>query len=205
MPGDELTTQKNILNAGKREFLKRGFRGASLRTIVREAGVTTGAFYGYYSSKEALFNALVGDAAQVFLERFQNAQNEFASLPAEQQPDSMGEISGECMVWMVDYMYDHYDAFKLLLCCAEGTRYEHFVHTLVEIETEATNRFLHVLNSLGHKTKSVDSQLEHILVSGFFSGFFEIVIHDMPRENAMGYTCALRNFYTAGWREIMGL
>nr|WP_283243624.1 TetR/AcrR family transcriptional regulator [Feifania hominis] len=193
------------MDAGRREFLKRGFREASLRTIVKQAGVTTGAFYGYYSSKEALFDALVGEQAETFLARFNSAQNEFAELPPEQQPGNMGEISGECMMWMVDYLYEHYDAFKLLLCCAQGTEYENFVHTLVEIETEATNRFLRVLGQLGHKTQPIDGQLEHILVSGFFSGFFEIVVHDMPREKAIGYTRALREFYTAGWRSIMGL
>ena len=35
------------------EFLDKGFQGASLRQIVKNAGVTTGAFYGYFSSKEA--------------------------------------------------------------------------------------------------------------------------------------------------------
>ena len=30
------------------------------RNIVKNAGVTTGAFYGYYKSKEELFDALVG-------------------------------------------------------------------------------------------------------------------------------------------------
>ena len=41
------------------EFLDKGFQGASLRQIVKNAGVTTGAFYGYFSSKEALFASIV--------------------------------------------------------------------------------------------------------------------------------------------------
>ncbi len=49
---------------GKKSFLAKGFRSASLRSIVKEAGVTTGAFYGYYKSKEDLFRALVGEPAQ---------------------------------------------------------------------------------------------------------------------------------------------
>ncbi|MFR4773937.1 MAG: TetR/AcrR family transcriptional regulator [Ruminococcus sp.] len=45
----ETGTQTRILAAAKTEFLEKGFRNASLRTIVKLAGVTTGAFYGYYS------------------------------------------------------------------------------------------------------------------------------------------------------------
>ena len=37
-----------LLEAGKREFLEKGFQGASLRNIAASLGVTTGAIYGYY-------------------------------------------------------------------------------------------------------------------------------------------------------------
>ena len=59
MQDKEQTTQERILEAARAEFLDKGFRTASLRTIVKTAGVTTGALYGYYDSKEALFDALV--------------------------------------------------------------------------------------------------------------------------------------------------
>lgn len=61
MQSNEPNTQERILEAAQAEFLKRGFQAASLRTIVKTAGVTTGALYGYYASKEALFDALVED------------------------------------------------------------------------------------------------------------------------------------------------
>ena len=48
-------TQKKILEIGKKEFLEKGFKDASLNQIVAEAGFTKGAFYGYYPDKTALF------------------------------------------------------------------------------------------------------------------------------------------------------
>ena len=59
MQEKEASTHQQILDAGKKEFLLKGYLSASLRNIVKEAGVTTGAFYGYYKSKEDLFDALV--------------------------------------------------------------------------------------------------------------------------------------------------
>ena len=53
-------TQRKILEIGKREFLEKGFKDASLNKIVAEAGFTKGAFYGYYPDKTALFEDLVG-------------------------------------------------------------------------------------------------------------------------------------------------
>ena len=39
-------TLKKIQEAAMAEFLDKGFQGASLRQIVKNAGVTTGAFSG---------------------------------------------------------------------------------------------------------------------------------------------------------------
>lgn len=41
MSNEESTTLKNILSAGKAEFLEKDFNSASLRNIVKTAGVTT--------------------------------------------------------------------------------------------------------------------------------------------------------------------
>ena len=46
-------TLEKIQQAAMEEFAEKGFLGASLRQIVKHAGVTNGAFYGYFSSKEA--------------------------------------------------------------------------------------------------------------------------------------------------------
>ena len=58
---DERTshTLENIQQAALDEFSEKGFLGASLRQIVNNAGVTTGAFDGYFSRKEALFASIV--------------------------------------------------------------------------------------------------------------------------------------------------
>ncbi len=205
MNTEELNTLQKIHKAGKKEFLEKGFKSASLRNIVKEAGVTTGAFYGYYKSKEDLFDAIVGEAADIFMEQYRSAQDAFAKLPAEEQPENMGKISGACMEWMVSHIYAYKDEFKLLICCAEGTKYENMIHEMVEIETKATHDFMDVLRSLGFEVKEIDPQLEHIIISGMFTGFFEMIVHDMPQERAMEYVKELQAFHTAGWSEIMGL
>lgn len=201
----EKETKANIIEAGKKEFLEKGFRGASLRNIVKNAGVTTGAFYGYYKSKEELFDAIAGEPAKKFTDKFMEAQNTFAKLPPEAQPDNMGEISGQCIDWMTNYIFENKDAFKLILCCSSGTKYENFVHDIVEIEAEATYDFIKVLKDTGHRVRNIDPQLIHIIASGMFSGFFEIVIHDMEYKRAVEYVKILKDFHTSGWKEIMEL
>ena len=57
--GDYEKTHKKILDCGKKIFKEQGFEKANLRAICKAAGVTTGAFYGHFEDKEALFNELV--------------------------------------------------------------------------------------------------------------------------------------------------
>lgn len=198
------TTLEKIQDAAMEEFLDKGFLGASLRQIVKSAGVTTGAFYGYFSSKEALFVSIVEPHAKALMGRFMEAQTTFAELPEEQQPDHMGLESSQCVHWMVDYICDHREPVKLLLTRAEGTSYEHFVHNMVEVEVEYTLQYMEVLRRLGKDIPELDKSLCHIIASGMFNGIFEIVVHDMPREQALRDVDQLRDFYTAGWLKLMG-
>ncbi len=201
---DETNTLQNILNAGMAEFMEKGFKSASLRNIVKNAGVTTGAFYGYYASKEELFDALVSEPVDYFMKEYKKVQYDFKKLSPAEQEESMGRESGNWMLWITDYIYDHLEAFQLIISHSEGTKYEHFIHEMVEIEVEATHDFITVMRDKGKNLRHIDPQLEHILVSGMFTAFFEVVVHDMPKEQAKEYINELREFQTAGWIKIMG-
>lgn len=196
-------TLQQILNAGMEEFQEKGFRDASLRNIVKSAGVTTGAFYGYYSSKEALFAALVEPHAAAIMGWFMTAQTNFAALPREEQPAHMGKESSECIDWIIDYIYDHYEPCKLLICRSSGTVYEQFIHNMVEVEVEYTFHYMDTLRSLGRQVPRLESELCHIITSGMFEGMFEVLRHDMPKDRAKRFIKRLEEFSVAGWREIM--
>ena len=196
-------TLNKIQQAAIDEFLEKGFRGASLCQIVKHAGVTTGAFYGYFSSKEALFASIVEPHAQAIMANFMEAQLRFADLPKNEQPSHMGIESSSCIDWMVDYICEHRDPIKLLLSKAEGTSYENFVHNIVEVEVEYTLKYMDVLRELGYTVPRLDKTLCHIIASGMFGGIFEVVIHDIPKKQAMRDVGQLRAFYTAGWLALI--
>ena len=141
-------TLERIKEAALTEFLEKGYQGASLRQIVKNAGVTTGAFYGYFSSKAALFAAIVEPHAAEIMGRFVNTQIAFAELPETEQPAHMGKESADYVDWLVDYICSHRAPVKLLLCRSEGTSYENFVHDMVEIEVEYTLKYMDVLRRL---------------------------------------------------------
>lgn len=204
MSEQEQTTLNMVRKAAMQEFLEKGFKSASLRNIVKIAGVTTGAFYGYYNSKEELFEALVGEQYDYIMSRFCRAQQEFADLPPEEQPDNLTDISGACMHDMLVYAYDHLNEFKIILCKSEGTRFSNLIDEMAEVETKGTHDYLEILKRLGRPSPPIDERLEHMLITGMFKTFFELIIHEMPLEKAEYYLKEMRAFYTAGWMKIMG-
>lgn len=187
MSEPEKRTLKLIHTAARAEFMEKGFQSASLRNIVKTAGVTTGAFYGYYGSKEELFAALVGEQYNTFLGAFQKAVFSFQGVHD-----------------MVLYAYNNLAEFKLLLCCSEGTRFAGLIDEMVKIEEKATHDFYEAPDTVGQPSQHIDPQLAHILITGMFSTLFELIIHEIPVERAEIYLSQIWDFYCAGWYKIMG-
>ena len=204
MDAEMNTTRFRILSAAEAEFLKQGFRSASLRSMAKAAGVTTGAFYGYFKSKEHVFDALVGEEYASILSMYQQVLSSFQALPAQQQQSDMLYYTRREVSRMTDYVYDHLTAFKLILCSSEGTRYEHFIDDMASLDVQATHDFRENMEGLGLEVHSVNEILEHMLTSGMFTAYFELVIHDIPRREADLYINQLLTFYSAGWQKLMG-
>ncbi len=204
MSEPEKSTLELIHAAAKAEFMEKGFQAASLRNIVKTAGVTTGAFYGYYDSKEELFAALVDPAYEYMMGRYKQTHEYFESLPMEKQPEQMGKMSSECMNELLAYSCEHMDEFYLILKCSAGTKYASMIDDMVEIEVEATHHYYEVLKQLGTPSPKIDERLEHIMATGMIGAFFEMVLHRMPFEEAKAFLQQLNDFYTAGWMKIMG-
>lgn len=200
---ETLSTKEKLLAIGKDEFLAHGFKDASLRTIGKKAGFTLGAFYGYYPSKEALFDAIVEAPAERLYDQFIRWQEAFARQPEDVQAREMDDASHGGINMMLDAIYADFDAFKLVFFRAAGTRYEHYLQRFVDGEIASTKRYIEMLKRQGHAVY-VDDDIIHILASAMFSGMVEVVDHDMPKEKARQYMEQLRGFYSAGWHFLLG-
>lgn len=195
-------TQRNILLTAKRHFLSDGLTGASLRNIVKDAGLTTGAFYKYYPTKEALFDALTDPYLEHIYEIYDQVVSEFEKLSADDQTKNMASISDEGMEQMLDYVYDHYDNFKLLLKCGDSGKYEDFIHGMVDREIKSSHRYLEKMKEDGVEVPVVDDSLMHMIYTGFFSSIFEIIEHDIDRITAKENIKQLKQFNIGGWERL---
>ena len=203
MPESTQSTQQTILLAGREEFLKHGFEKASLRTIAQNAGVTTGAIYGYYSDKAALFDALVSDPAETLYADYQKISTEFESLTLDEQNAQLGSMAKQELGPWIDYIYDSFDAFELIFACSAGTKWANYVDSLIHVEENSSKRFIARLHESGHHTKELNDHVIHLLAGALFLGLSEMVLHKMTRQEAKSYMETLSEFFTAGWLALL--
>ena len=196
-------TKNLILDYAKKEFLEKGFKDASVRNIAKNMGLTTGAIFRYYSDKEALFSAIVKDAAKTLYESYRETQNEFQHYSPEKRNNIIQMNSSKYLLVILDIIYDNFDAFKLIICHSEGTRYANYIDRLVNIAEENTHMFIEVMKNDGIKVKDVPSNLIHIIYSANFTAVFEVVVHNMPKEEAVEYVSSLFEFFNSGWKTLL--
>ncbi|WP_105615752.1 TetR/AcrR family transcriptional regulator [Vallitalea okinawensis] len=112
-----------ILEQAENEFLEKGFEKASIRSIAKSAGTTIGNFYNYFSSKEAIFDALV-EAEYTKFVYFINHHNDI------ERPDYLWDSLDLDLCRKVlrdlinDFLPMFTDRLLLLVECSKGTKYE---------------------------------------------------------------------------------
>ena len=193
---------EKLMECAKEEFLANGYENASLRVIAEKAGSSKGAIYIRYPDKESLYRSLVQTAADGFCELLQSVLSGFTTMPGNEQTQQMLRYSNDGFPKVVDYLYDHFDEFKLLLTSGENSAYQEFIHRVVELDTECTVKYIEASENDAIKSGRLTPELNHLLSSAFYTGMFEVIIHDMPKEQALEHIHRMRRFYTAGWQTI---
>jgi len=71
MNKDAVNTRTKIMNAAQAQILNNGFGGTTIDSIIEQAGVSKGAFFHYFSSKDELGRTLVKRYADADLEHLE--------------------------------------------------------------------------------------------------------------------------------------
>ncbi len=198
-------TRENILSTAKRHFLRDGLDGASLRNIVKDAGLTTGAFYKYFPTKDSLFDALIDPYVEHIYQIYDDVLADFEALSPQEQTDHMAAASEDGLDRLVDYVYDNYDSFRLLLKCGDSGKYADFIHSMVEREIQSTLNYIDTLQKAGMEIPTIKKDLLHMISTGFFSAVFQIIEHDMEKATAKANIAQLKEFQTGGWERLLGV
>lgn len=193
---------ERLVESARVEFLEKGYDGASLRSIADRAGSSKGAIYIRYADKADLYAAVVKPAADGLIECLASTFGEFGRIPADEQEIRMHSFADDGIAKMIDYIYDHFKDFKILVCSGEESLYSSLMDRLVELDTETTYRYIEAVGNDAVETGRLTPEIMHMINTACFTGIFEIVRHGMDREAAKHYVYRLCRFYRAGWSTI---
>ena len=194
-----------LLECAMAEFMEMGYQEASLRVIAAKADTTTGSIYTRFHDKEGLFHALVDATIDELIQWMQEGNESFADRPAGEQRETALTYKPEMWEQLVDFIYAHWEAFRLLARCTDIGCYEDMLNRMIDIEVTYTRRFLEATGNDALESGRLTPMLLHMLSNAYYSGLFEIVRHDMAKGDAMTYVSQLRRFFTQGWSDLLGI
>lgn len=199
MPRDKTATCEKIILCMKEEFLAFGYEKASLNRVSAKVGITTAGLYKHFKNKEDMFFSLVKDTLDAF---YSVAASSTHQMETENEYNPFDD--DWAMFW-VDFIYKHYAGVKLLICCSKGSAYENFEEELIRKEAEVNKEYADILRASGKMKKEISDMQWHILATAYVHLIFEVVRHDMTREEAIGHMQFVRDLLYPGWRQIYGL
>lgn len=182
-------TIEKLKKAGKEEFLEKGYQGASLRNICKNAGVTTGAFYFSFDSKEALFKAI--------LEPLVNQYETMLGRLMQREIEDPGTGVDADKV-MMHFLLEHREEVMIIMNGAAGSCYENY-HLRVE-EFMRQSFTVYYGSQLGCEP---DDTLVRVLAKMRLEGALAILNENVDEEKKMYLTEKVGIHATGGTEKLI--
>lgn len=132
--------REQIIECAFRLFLKNGYENTSMMDLVRASGLSKGAFYHYYQSKETLFRASVD---HFFLSFFSNDGAEQSSSDLLSFVESLWKSYARLLVSLKPFVDEYSSYYRFLFSVFE--------------------KFPQIKSQLSHKIEDTEKRL----ISGF--------------------------------------
>lgn len=188
MPREE-TAKPRLIECARQEFLQCGYGKASLRRICAHAGVTTGALYFFFRSKEELFEAVVGDAARQLMHLLMR--------------QTTSEVGGEgdsaaCQRELIRYIFSHRDEVRILLRGAEGTAYADYYQRYCD---QVASGFCQYYDKCGGPAEH--RGVMRVLAAMRVQGYIDLLEREEDSEMLMRYAALLECYGDHGFAGMM--
>ena len=186
---DRENSKELIIRAGKQEFLKYGYKGASLRNICKQAGVTTGAFYFQFENKEQLLDEILRPVITYF--------------SAMVQKSTMEEFEGESSSadgdeQMLEMLWNYKEECQILLEGTAGTAYE---KVFEELQEGLRQGFLLFFGKYG--ISDVDEKLLDVIVRMRVESYLTIIRKEYTLEETKKLARQVGIYCDAGFEALV--
>lgn len=209
--GDYEKTHKKILDCGKKIFKDQGFEKSNLRAICKAAGVTTGAFYGHFEDKEALFSELVEPIVSQIQRSYTMYEDRSFDVYKKEKHIKKETIykilesKAQGAIEMVLYFFEHKDVFELLVFGSYGTKFNNFLDEIIEREDKNHFEILSMIYGEEHVNDVITNRGIHLINHAYFYALSEVAVHSKSIEEVKLNATLISEFFNEGWKKIRGI
>jgi len=180
-----------LLAATRRELVRAGLRGAHVEAITQACGLSKGAFYLHFESKEAAVRELVnglmqqvdllhGARVEAMARRF-GSPRQLARLRARlRDPAQRAAISAEEAAFdrqILELMWEWRDLVDVLLRGSQGTEFEGALWNVVDRELERVSTILEFMRAVG----LLRSDLPPVVTSSMVVGTWVVLVRQLAK------------------------
>ncbi|MCR4960684.1 MAG: TetR/AcrR family transcriptional regulator [Lachnospiraceae bacterium] len=191
----DTSIDQKLLESARKEFSKKGFLQAELKTICDNAGVTTGAVYKRYKGKEELFCAVVKDTVEM-LDGFVTVRsNQVFSKMSDKEVYNTWIMDEKFMLELFKMLWKIRDDFVLLLERSAGTVYENYGHEFALRMTDAYMQYYEEAKKRGMVKAEISRTEMHVLCTSFWTAIYEPFVHKMTWKEIEEHCRVMCRFY----------
>ncbi|MFP2961860.1 TetR/AcrR family transcriptional regulator [Myxococcus sp. 1LA] len=179
-----------LVAAARSEFVRRGLKGARIEDITAACGLSKGAFYLHFPSKEALFEEVVGHfqagLADLNARRMASIERFFEEhgVPGAKDRIERSErfqrflhIETEHDLEALEWVWQFRDVSLVLTNGSQGTEFESLLWRVTDGQVERIARDFQRLQKAG----AVDPELDARIFATFIVGSFLLLTTQMAR------------------------
>lgn len=195
-------TRNKLLESARAEFLEKGYMKASLRTICKNAELTTGALYFFFKDKDDLFCSLVKDTVDgirgVMLMHYREERElaEQGMLNDDENDDL------ETAIQAIHQMYQRRDDVLLVLTKSQGSSMENILDQFIE-ESEEHMKVMAQEIQRQKPEVVIDHNYIHWLAHMQIDAFVYMITHIENEIEAIRYMAQAVTFMIEGWNGML--
>ena len=218
--------RSRILKVSEEMFLKKGYKGTSMRDVAKEAEISLCNIYNYFENKDRIYEKVLSPVLQkldAMIEEHRNMdvqqymdRERLEAADGQTLPDVISRIMKQSehfsisrnIQQMVDLVEGNRDYLYLLLFNSTGSKYEHykedFTKRMTETMTEVMNRIEKEVPEFGRGMRlHMSSFFIHVNTNYFFAVLEELVLHNMEGPERDRFIEEYVVYSTGGFEAIL--
>ncbi len=191
------TIRGRLLNAARAEFSEHGLDGARISTITSRAGVSKGAFYLHFQTKEHAFEEVARD----FFNSFHKMMEGLDALVESTSDDDLSRLHTQLLdkdVEMMEFLWNERAFASILFEGAGSSKHCHLIEAFAARIQDQIVRLLGIDQKNGRIREDLNLNVVAAFIAGGFDRYARLLLSSSTKPDIRSDLIQLQGFVSRG-------